>query len=301
MVNKKVCPQDWGRGPTRSMWIWENLRPGTGICRMGDFLWVWAFLHWQFRQDWDHKFTYLDSPSQTKLLEINLLDAHKPGLEILWINSTPSFSSSPEPGGGGYQWTCHSGDWNLSREQKIFPKQKCFFKDLKSKKKEVLSCCMQIWLCSLNKIKYFFFKTNYSIISTITLGFLIPVILIFAILSFFSFCRGGRAPPSQVLGEGARPAPPSCASGVIKRKLEFYQILNPRVHAYRHFKLWCIIFITVCICLISYIGFLFPLLSSYYFVSFVFYLYPIFLSCFLSSVYYFIYVSSILYFIFYIL
>jgi len=40
------------------------------------------------------------------------------------------------------------------------------------------------------------------------------VILIFAILSFFSFCRGGRAPPSQVLGEGARPAapPPSCAS-----------------------------------------------------------------------------------------
>ena len=59
---------------------------------------------------------------------------------------------------------------------KIFPKQKCFFKDLKSKKKEILSCCMQIWLCSLNKIKYFFFKTNYSIISTITLGFLIPVI-----------------------------------------------------------------------------------------------------------------------------
>ena len=44
------------------------------------------------------------------------------------------------------------------------------------------------------------------------IGFLIPVILIFAILSFFSFCRGG-APPSQVLREGARPAaPPSCAS-----------------------------------------------------------------------------------------
>ena len=35
------------------------------------------------------------------------------------------------------------------------------------------------------------------------------VILIFAILSFFSFCRGGGArPPSQVLGEGARPADP---------------------------------------------------------------------------------------------
>ena len=118
MVNKKVCPQDWGRGPTRSMWIWENLRPGTGICWMGDFLWVWALLRWQFRQDWDHKFTSLDSPSQTKLLEINLLDAHKPGWEILWINSTPSFSSSPEPGGGGYQWTCHRGGWNLSREQK---------------------------------------------------------------------------------------------------------------------------------------------------------------------------------------
>ena len=46
----------------------------------------------------------------------------------------------------------------------------------------------------------------YNKISTITLiGFLVPVILIFAILSFFSFCRG-RAPPSQVLGEGARPA-----------------------------------------------------------------------------------------------
>ena len=39
------------------------------------------------------------------------------------------------------------------------------------------------------------------------------MILIFAFLSFFSFCRGG-APPSQGLGEGARPvALPSCASG----------------------------------------------------------------------------------------
>ena len=34
------------------------------------------------------------------------------------------------------------------------------------------------------------------------------MILIFAILSFFSFCRGGGAPPSQVLGEGAPPAAP---------------------------------------------------------------------------------------------
>ena len=32
--------------------------------------------------------------------------------------------------------------------------------------------------------------------------------LIFAILSLFSFCRGGAPPPSQVPGEGARPAAP---------------------------------------------------------------------------------------------
>ena len=142
----------------------------------------------------------------------------------------------------------------------------------------------------------FFLKTNYSIISTITL--LVFLFLCYWYSPFFLFIL---PPPLSGARGGRAPGPPSCASGVIKRKLEFYQILNPRVHAYRHFKLWCIIFITVCICLISYIGFLFPLLSSYYFVSFVFYLYPIFLSCFLSSVYYFIYVSSILYFIFYIL
>ena len=67
-----VYPQDWGRGPTRSTWIWENLRPGTGICWMGDLIWVWILLRWQSRQDWDHKFTSLDRPSQTKLLEISL-------------------------------------------------------------------------------------------------------------------------------------------------------------------------------------------------------------------------------------
>ena len=41
------------------------------------------------------------------------------------------------------------------------------------------------------------------------------MILIFAILSFFSFCRGGAHPPSQVLWKGALPAapPPRGASG----------------------------------------------------------------------------------------
>ena len=63
MVNRNVYPQDWGRGSTRSTWIWENLRPGTGICWMGDLIWVWILLCWQSRQDWDHKFTSMDRPS----------------------------------------------------------------------------------------------------------------------------------------------------------------------------------------------------------------------------------------------
>ena len=64
-------------------WIWENLRPGTSICWMGDLIWVWTLLHSQSRQDWDNKLTSLDRPSQTKLLEINLLDARRPEWEII--------------------------------------------------------------------------------------------------------------------------------------------------------------------------------------------------------------------------
>ena len=32
---------------------------------------------------------------------------------------------------------------------KIFQKQKCFFKGFEVEKKEILKCCMQIWLCSI--------------------------------------------------------------------------------------------------------------------------------------------------------
>ena len=35
MVKRKVYPQDWGGGPTKSTWICENLLPGTGICCRG--------------------------------------------------------------------------------------------------------------------------------------------------------------------------------------------------------------------------------------------------------------------------
>jgi len=41
-----------------------------------------------------------------------------------------------------------------------------------------------------------------------SIGFLIPVILIFAILSFFSFCRGGRAPPLSGARGGRVPGRP---------------------------------------------------------------------------------------------
>ena len=45
------------------------------------------------------------------------------------------------------------------------------------------------------------------------------MILIFAILSFFSFCRGGgRAPSSQVLGESARPAAPPLVASLLQNK-----------------------------------------------------------------------------------
>ena len=55
---------------------------------------------------------------------------------------------------------------------------------------------------------------NLSLSMNNSIGFLIPVILIFAILSFFSFCRGGRTPPLSGArgGRAPRRPPPSCAS-----------------------------------------------------------------------------------------
>ena len=94
----------------------ESRPTGTSICLMGDLIRVWILLHWQSRQDWDHKLTSLERPSQTRLLEICLLQARLPGWEISWIDSNTVlliFSRTR-----GYPWMCHREDWNRSKEHR---------------------------------------------------------------------------------------------------------------------------------------------------------------------------------------
>ena len=84
-VNRWVNPLEEGKGPTRSTWMWEKRRCGTGRGSGGRRTWRSTLARWQARHSRTHSVTALAMPSQTNRADTNRLVARAPAWAIPWM------------------------------------------------------------------------------------------------------------------------------------------------------------------------------------------------------------------------
>ena len=77
-----MWPWELGRGPTRSRWMWENLRTGIGISSTGDLLCLVILDDWHFRHVEAHLLMSVFIPDHRKARVISRFVARTPG----WCN-----------------------------------------------------------------------------------------------------------------------------------------------------------------------------------------------------------------------
>ncbi len=85
MVRMWLWPKEIVSGPTRSMWMWANLRWGTGIVRGLTWTCRWILDCWHFAQSLVQALTSLLIPDQTNLEHNSHFGASVLGWAMLWM------------------------------------------------------------------------------------------------------------------------------------------------------------------------------------------------------------------------